>query len=206
METGDIIRITDVQRFTGYADDILNVYHYLVFNLNTPGDLQVYADDFAQVFYNQIITPVIAMQSNLVTHTELRFWNLSNQLEEAVHVWSPPVAGTNVQDAMPANVSFSFKLVRYQRTVRNGRKAITGVPDVAVTNGKVITPAFQDVADDLAEALAEPMQVNLPDFTGTFTPLIVRMPANPGVVPTVYSPVLTASYTGIGTQNSRKEL
>lgn len=206
MEAGDIIRITDVQRFAGYADDILNVYHYLVLSLDTPGDLQVYADDFAAEFYEAVMLPVLNVQSNLVTHTELRFWNLSNQLEEAVHVWTPPYAGLNVQDAMPANVSFSFKLVRYQRNVRNGRKAITGVPDIAVLNGKDINPAFQPVIDDVAEALAAPLQSNLPDFLGTFTPVIVRMPSNPGVVPTVYSPVLTASYTGVGTQNSRKEL
>lgn len=205
MEQGDIIRITDVQRQVGYQDEILNVYHYLVFSMTTPGDLQVYSEDLANRFFADVMTPIIAIQSNQVTHTELRFWNLSNQAEEAVYAWPTPIPGDNVQEPLPAQNTYSFKLIRYSRLVRNGRKGIAGIPEAAVTNGKELIPAFDAPVQDVAEALAMPLVSNLPDFTATLSPVIVRIPSNPGVTPTVFTTVLLASYTGIGTQNSRKE-
>lgn len=107
---------------------------------------------------------------------------------------------------MPANVAYSFKLQRYDRVVRNGAKRISGVPEAATTAGRTLNPTYADGMNAVVAALAEPIEVTGDVTSAQLVPTIVRVPANSGVTPTVYTTITEASFRGFGTQNTRKQL
>lgn len=206
MEQGDIIRITDVQAQDGYASPIRNVYYYHVFTMTGEAPLQIYAEDIVAAFYTTVITPMLALQSSSIKHIEVEFFNMSNQFEEATQTWDTPFAGSVAGEVMPANVAYSFKLQRYQRVVRNGAKRISGVPEIATTQGRILIPAYVPLATTLGNAFATPLTVEGDSVDAFLNPVIVRVPANPGVIPTVYTTITEGSFRGFGTQNTRKQL
>lgn len=206
MEQGDIIRIVDVQRQTNYSDELLNVYHYYIQSMTTPAQMQVYSEDIAMIFYQTTMTYLLQLQSNQLRHTDIRMYNLSSPAEQASHSWPSAYVGVNDSDPMPANVGWSFKMNRYDAVVRNGRKSIPGVPEEAVVGGKFVATDYQTTVAAVSATISSPLIVNMEDLAFTAIAIIVRIPSNPGVVPTVYSPIVSAQFRGFGTQNSRKEL
>lgn len=206
MEQGDIIRITDVQSMTGYSDPIRNVYYFQAFTMTGEVPLQIYAEDIAQAFAQTIITPMAAIQSTALLHIELEFLNMSFQQEEATQTWDTPIPGVNGSEYLPANVAYSFKLQRYSRVVRNGAKRISGVPEAATISGRLLNPVLLSAVTDVANAFATPLVVEGETVDALLNPLIVRVPSNPGVTPTVYTTITEGTFRGFGTQNTRKQL
>lgn len=206
MEQGDIIRITDVQTLTNYAGQIRNVYYYQAFTMTGEAPLQIYAESIAQAFGNAVMAQVATSQSVSLTHVELEFFNMSNQFEEAIQTWDTPVQGSVAGEYLPANVAYSYKLQRYQRVVRNGAKRISGVPEIATIGGRLLNPAYLPTVTAIAEAFSLPINVEGDSVDATLVPVIVRVPANPGVVPTIYTTITEGSFRGFGTQNTRKQL
>lgn len=206
MQQGDLIRITDVQRLVGYTNPILNVYHYRVFSMTAEAPLPVYAQDLAIAFIAQVIMPLLPLQTSSLEHVSLDFLNLSNQTEIGSYTYDEPYNGAVLSDYMPSNVTYSFRLVRYDRLTRNGRKSISGVPDEAVISGRTLNPDYVGGVSLAAAAIGSSMPVEGDVTDALLTPVIIRMPSNPGVVPTVYTSVVQAVFRGFGTQNSRKEL
>lgn len=206
MEQGDIIRITDVQTLTNYGGQIRNVYYYHALTLTGEVPLQIYAEDIAGQFAAIVIAPLKTSQCVSLTHVELEFFNMSNQFEEATQTWDTPIQGTVAGEYMPANVCYSYRLQRYQRVVRNGAKRISGVPEIATVGGRLLNPAYQPTIDAIAEAFSLPLYVEGDSVDATLVPAIVRVPANAGVVPTVWTTITEGSFRGFGTQNTRKQL
>lgn len=206
MEQGDIIRITDVQAMDGYSDPIRNIYYYHVFTMNTPADLQIYAADIAQAFGTTVLTPVAAIQSIAVKHIELEFLNMSFQQEESTETWDVPIPGVHDYEPAPAQVAYSFKLQRYARVVRNGAKRISGVPEDANLSGRILAPSYVTAVNAAATAFATTLNVTSTLGNSQLVPIIVRVPANPGVTPTVYTTITEGSFRGFGSQNTRKQL
>lgn len=206
MEQGDIIRITDVQTLTNYAGQIRNVYFYQAFTMTGEVPLQIYAEDIAEAFGNAVMAQVATIQSVSLSHIELEFLNMSNQFEEAIQTWDTPVQGAVTGEYLPANVAYSFRLQRYQRVVRNGAKRISGVPEIATIGGRLLNPAYQASVNAIAEAFSLPINVEGTSVDATLVPVIVRVPANPGVVPTIYTTITEGAFRGFGTQNTRKQL
>lgn len=206
MQQGDIIRIVDVQSLANYTNPIRNVYHYLVFTMTGEAPLQIYAEDIADAFFTQMIAHLGNIQSSSLSHIELEFLNLSNQLEEATQTWDTPIPGGIAGEYLPANVAYSYRMQRYDRVVRNGAKRISGVPEIATVGGRILAAAYVEVVNNFAIALAEPLTVEGDSVDATLVPLIVRVPDNPGVTPTVFTTVTEASFRGFGTQNTRKQL
>lgn len=206
MDQGDIIRITDVQQVTGYTDPILNVFYYRVFTLTASVELPVYAQELAEAFYLSVLQHIVPIQSSSLSHVRLDFMNMSFQQEIASHAWDIPYVGLDGGPFAPANVSYSFRLVRYNRLTRNGRKSISGVPVDAITSGRTLTPVYVGAVSACATALGSSIAVEGETTDATLTPIIVRVPPNPGTAPTVTNPITMAVYRGFGTQNSRKAL
>jgi hypothetical protein len=206
MQQGDLIRLTDVQFLEGYPDEILNVYYYHVFTMTAEAPLPVYMLDLATAFIAQVIIPVSYLQVTALTHVRLDAMNMSNQLEIGSYTYDEPYAGDVVGDYAPSNVTYSFRLVRYDRSTRNGRKSLSGVPDEAIIAGRTLNPSFAAGVSNAAEAIGSTINVEGDSSDATLVPSIVRIPANPNVVPTVFNTVIQAAFIGFGTQNSRKSL
>lgn len=206
MDNGDIIRITDVQTLDGYTREILNVYYYKVISLTAPVELPVYASDLGQAFSGHVLAPVRAIQSSALKHVRLEFFNMSFQQEEAEYVYPVPQAGGNAGDYTPGNLTYSFRLQRYSRLTRHGRKSLAGVPDNAIDSGRLLNAYFVSTVSAVSTALGTPIFVEGDVTDATLNPVIVRVPSNPGVTPTVVNPVVGAVFRGFGTMNTRKEL
>lgn len=206
MDQGDIIRITDVQVMDGYTREMLNVYYYYVFTLTAPIELQIYKIDLAGAFKLQVMDQVRLLQTSGLQHKELRFFNMTNQTEEAVFPFSTPLPGLAAGEYPPGNLSYSFRLQRYNRLTRNGRKGIPGVTDTIIGSGRILNPAYGSLISTVSAALGESLVVEGDTSDALMSPVIVRVPANPGVIPTVWNTVTEAVFRGFGTQNSRKEL
>lgn len=206
MQQGDIIRITDVQRLGTFSGQIRNVYYYQAFTMTGEAPLQIYAEDILAAFFTTVLTPLLAIQAVSLEHIEVEFFNMSFQQEEVTQTWDVPLQGTVAGEYMPANVAYSFKLQRYSRVVRNGAKRISGVPEVATQGGRLLNPAYQTVVSAAANAFAQPLTVEGDSVDALLNPVIVRVPSNPGVVPTVFSTITEGSFRGFGTQNTRKQL
>lgn len=206
MEQGDIIRITDVQALDGFSGQIRNVYYYQVFTMTGEVPLQIYAEDIAQAFGAQIINVMREIQTTALHHIELEFLNMSFQQEEATQTWDTAISGTNGGDYMPANVAFSFKLQRYARIVRNGAKRISGVPESFTVAGRSLVPLYIPSVTAVGNSFAASLTVEGDSVDALLTPVIVRVPSNPGVTPTVYTVVTEGTFRGFGTQNTRKQL
>lgn len=206
MEQGDILRIIDVQEMEGYTKPILNVYHFHVISMDVETPLQVYGAEIAVAFGLHIITPLREVQSIGLTHVGLQMLNLSNQSESYDTDWPSPLPGVIGGDFASAQLTYSFRLQRYSRLLRNGRKSIAGVPEQAVTAGRLPTDVFVAKLSSVATALSTPIFVEGDASDATLNPLIVRVPANPGVVPTQYTPVVGAAFRGFGSMNTRKQM
>ena len=206
MDQGDIIQITDVQQLAGYTKEILNVYQYKVVTLTDTVPLQVYAEELVNAWWEFVGSKVLNIQSSALVHVRVELLNLSNQTEIGDRIWDTPIAGLAPGDYMPGNLTYSFRLQRYSRVVRNGRKSIAGVTDGAVQQGRIPTADVLPLLSTLATALGTFFPVEGETTDATLIPMIVRKPANPGVVPTVFSPVTKAYFRGFGTMNTRKAL
>lgn len=206
MEQGDIIRITDVQTLDGYSREMLNVYYFQVVTITSEVPLPVYGEDLQAAFNAHIIARVKAVQSTALKHIRVDMLNMTNLNEEYSHTWTTPIAGVTPGDYGPGNLTYSFRLQRYDRITRNGRKSIPGVPESAHYAGRLLAPDYLTDISALSAVLGTFMTVEGDSVDATLNPVIVRVPANPGVPVTQFSPVVQAAFRGFGTQNSRKEL
>lgn len=206
MEQGDIIQVTDVQMMDGYVNPILNVYYFRVATMTVETPLNIYADQLGESFASEYLSVIKDIQSNRIHHTEVRFFNMSFQQEEAVYIYDNPINGGLAFDSVPANLTYSFRLQRSTRLTRSGRKGISGVVDDAIINSRVLNPIFAISVSAVAERLATPWLVEGESADAALLPIIVRVPDNPGTVPTVTNVVSGAVFRGFGTQNSRKAL
>lgn len=206
MEQGDIIRVTDVQTLAGYTKEILNVYYFHVVTMTGEVPLALYGPQTTAEFNLRLIQPLCQIQSSQLSHVRLEMLNMTFQQEEFTHTWTTPIPGVASGDYMPGNLTYSFRLQRYTRLTRNGRKSIAGVTDAAVVDGRLVAPLYLTPIQDCSVALSSPIPIEGETADSLWSPVIVRVPANPGVVPTVFNTITSAPFRGFGTMNSRKAL
>lgn len=207
MDQGDIIRITVSQQVEGYIKPVLNVYHYLVATLTAPVDMQVYVEDLYAATKPVWFEGPAGMQSNAVRYTNVLFENLTFQQEFSNRpIIESGMNGSISAPIMTAQLTYSFKLSRYNKTVRNGRKSISGVVAAAVTVGRTLNPGYVGYVSNAAEGFSAIVFVEGDSTDATLQPIIVRRPLNPGVTPTQWASVASAQFRGFGTQNTRKSL
>lgn len=192
---------------TNILGDILNVYYFEVLSITTPVPLANITEDLETWFYTQFLPPILAIQSSAVTHARCEIDNLSAfETDFAIVTPDSPVVGTNAGPYLSAATAFSFQLVRLFRTTRHGSKRIAGVPESMVDNNLAIPGA----ATLLAAVATELQDTQVVEFgtsdSMTLRPVIAKTPTPPATLPTVFNPVTDATFRGVGSQNTRKQL
>lgn len=192
---GDVIRVIVNQTQAGQT--IQNVYHYQVVTLTgLEGDyLQVVIDWVV----NEVIPPVAALQSDALEYVSVFAINVTNNVDfkEQSLLGS---AGAITGDAMPPNVTYTFRLIRETLATRHGYKRFAGVPESKQSNGSI-----QAVTDTQITAITDALAADIqpaPSVVPLLAPVIVRKSATGTVV--AVNNVGSADFRGIGTQNTRK--
>lgn len=192
---GDLIRCVDTQRYLN--ETILNVYYYRINAV--AGLFDPYLDDLDASWEDQVLTPILALQSDTLQHTQREWRNLSNGVDLFVN--STIITGTyTASSTAPSFTSYGFMLLRESLVTRNGYKRFAGIPDPLIDgNSYVGTPSW---LTDVENGLAADLYIAL---AGVAEPVIVKRPiANPAGV-YQYSGIGSAQFRGIGTQNTRKQ-
>lgn len=193
MSVGDVYQVLDKQTYG--SQDVLNVYYYQSNSDNLT------AEDIATLFGDTVISQVILIQTTVMQHEAIEVINLDDPTDFFEEILSPATAGTIGSASMPSYVSWTFKLVRSNRTVRNGRKAICGVAESATANNVPEASAVEEL-EDTADVFA----ALLDDGGGnTATPVIYGKPTPaPSSLPLRIVPISGGEFTHISSQNTRK--
>jgi len=207
VSTGDFIRVKDFQSLANVEGEVLNVYFFEVASISSANALFLMREAIEDWWYTEFLPPILAIQTNQLTHTRLEVDNMSN-FETDFVVINPasPIAGTNAGPYLASATAFSFQLTRLNRTTRHGSKRIAGVPESMVDNNLAVSGATT-----LLASAAIQMQQGYTIEYGvseemTIVPVIAKTPVPPDVLPTVFNPIVGAVFRGVGSQNSRKQL
>lgn len=163
MAFQDVYELVDVQDMAG--QEVLNVYFYENNNALNGGAT---AADLANAFVEQVLPSIIAIQSDNVTHTEIRVRNLFAPADN--HVLAVSEEGVNGTDTMPTFNAIGYRLVQNNGAIRNGAKRIAGVPEEVSTDGVLTGTTYLEALDTLGEAMASTLSILLADV---FMPVVV---------------------------------
>lgn len=191
---GDLIRVVDTQTYLGQT--VLNVYYYIVTAaLGIVGDALGIMDSSWE---STVLTPVVAIQSDHLSHVNREWRNLTNGVD--IFNNDTVVDGGNTGgDDLNSFTSVGFLLRRSNLTTRNGYKRFSGLKEGNVSgNTFTISSSFISAIES---GLASPLTDGIAELA---RPVIVKRPIPEPAVSVVHSDVLSASFRGIGTQNSRK--
>ena len=177
---------------------MLNVYYFRA----TPplGATEPLLSEMNDAFETVVLNKVKAIQNIWVYHTSREWKNLTNGVD--LFVDGTVVRGDTdsaLTAALPSFVSMGFILRRESLVTRNGYKRICGLNDNDVTGNEYVgsmTPIHA-----LEEGLASDLMYGLATIA---EPIIVKRPITPPVEEYLYSSIGSASFRGVGTQNTRK--
>jgi len=206
MAYQDVYELIDVQDFFG--QEVLNVYFYENNNVLNGGAT---AEDLANCFIDQVLPEILDVQSDNVTHTEIRVRNLFTPSD--AHVAAISEAGENGTDTNSSFVAIGFKLVQPNGALRNGAKRIAGIPEGIMADGVVTDATYITALDQVGAAMADTLSISLADV---FMPVVVgrildggsyRLPENFGeavlgaIIEGVFSALVTSQVSrkvGVG--------
>ncbi len=195
MDAGDVIRFVDRQVYL--LQQVLNVYYYLV---DPPGGtVNFNLEDLIADFVTRVISNVLPLQNDQLTHVQVEALNMFNQAENATEVINMAGArSTSVFQPLPSFMAINFQLVRDTVATRNGSKRIAGLEEDQV-NGNSYTGDAGEL-EDFQDGLALPLQ-NVGDVE-VAPPVIVRI--GPGGVVTAINPIIGATFTKLTSQKTRQ--
>jgi len=193
---GDLIQVIDDQSYLG--QQILNVYYYRITAIS--GLFDGYLNDLNTWFEDNVMEAVRFIQNNGVSHNAREWRNLTNGVDlftdSTVFVGQN---GTVAERRMPSYVSAGFMLQRESLLTRNGYKRFAGIDDGDV-EGNTWT-IDTDLINAVESALAADITLGLATVA---EPIILKRPIDVPVESYVYSSIGSASFRGLGTQNTRK--
>lgn len=212
VDPSDILRITLKSNY-GIAVAQRNVFHFVVStdDATTPDNCSLIGA--ALSFYDFTVYLIQAVTNQIVTYTSVlaelmdpATWLAVNGEEYVI-----PGGGVNGDDtarALPPQDAWSFKYTRSTADFRHGYKRFGGVPENAQDDGL----AAAGVVGDL-DALADQLTATLPMYlagnsltsTASMFPIIYKARRYGGDVrPVEFQAPAAVSFSGIGTQNTRK--
>lgn len=175
----------------------MNVYYYRAL---TAG---VTAQMVAQLFSDTIISQVVLIQTDRIAHTSVEVINLDDETDFFEDIFNPTFDGTIGTASLPSYASWTFRLVRSSRVVRNGRKAICGVAESATVDNEAAVSAIPEL-EDTANAFAALLDNNQGE---QLEPVIYGAPTPPpSSLPLRVIAVQAGQYSHLSTQNTRKNL
>lgn len=161
-------------------------------------------DELGNLLFDAVYEHILLCTSVNVRYTGGLWKNLSDPTEIGSFIIPGGVIGAGGGDALPPYSSYSFLLRRLNATTRNGHKRFAGIPENAQANGIAISSIIDEL-ELAADVFGNPIDIEFASpstLTLTLAPRIVRK--NAAGAMTLSQPVLSAEYTGIGTQNTRK--
>jgi hypothetical protein len=194
----DIYEIVDNQ--TDGTRLIQNRYHYQLKDLGT-ANASDSAEILTRAFAADMLPSIRDTQVDVINHENLDAKNLNSLAEDWTQLLTGET-GNQVGEIITPLVAFSFQLFPFFKSIKWGRKSISGVSE-GIVDGDVVGGAFLPNLATLAGAFA----TNIVDpVTGArFAPLIARiLPSNVRPFVPFAVGVASALYKGLGTQYSRK--
>lgn len=195
-EQGDLIQVVDNQLYLG--QQVLNVYYYRY--IPVAPSVSDYLSALNDVFKNVVLTPVRAMQTIYLEHVSREWKNLSNGVD--LFVDGTVLAGTRTGDSSeqePSFVSAGFILRRESLVTRNGYKRIAGLLSEDINGNSWV--GGSTITGNIETALASDLNLGI---VPALEPIIVKRPIVPPVESYLYASIGSASFRGVGTQNTRK--
>lgn len=204
---GDHIQMKVFQTLTGFSQEILNVYYFEVVSISETTPLQNMNIALREWFFLTFAEPLRQVQTTLLSYNRVEF-NCIEAYETDFTVVTPETVTTGLQatEFNSPQTAWSFQLIRLFRTTRHGSKRIAGVPEGLVQNG-FATSAALTLLEDVADVIDNVPNVDFGTAeTMTLRSVIAKTPIFPATLPSVFNPVSSVAYRGIGSQNSRKQL
>jgi len=196
--TGDVFRITLCADLFG--QDVCNIFHYIV--AAWTGNVSL--EDVIDEFIDAVVTKIDDIQSNSVVYQMV---SIADAMSPEVYFEKPytVTASGTTSPSLPSYAAYGFKLVRTDRTTRNGYKRFAGVGEEQVSGNDVVSPSGAGYTA-LETALAADLAVTgSGGGSATLAPAIVRMsPLDPYQVSEVNLVSAAELNPIITTQNSRK--
>lgn len=193
---GDLIQCVDNQLYLG--QQVLNVFYYRVTSITGLSD--GYLNDLNDRWEEGILEKIRQIQATQLQHTSREWKNLTNGVDLLVDgTVIDGAASHSDANLEPSFVSAGFILRRESLATRNGYKRFAGLSETDITGNEWTgdMTAIHDIETALAADLVEGLAT-------LAEPVIVRRPITPPVSSYTYSSIGSASFRGIGTQNTRK--
>jgi len=202
---GDIIETVVNSYYSSVANRQMQVWQHEIVELNEPSfPLAIGAQELGDALFHALYDDILDITNAAVVYTDGTFKNLSDPTEIGAFALSPVIPGTNTGDCLPPYATYSFLLQRTNATTRHGHKRFCGVGENQQQNGEAISGALttlNTVADVIGNAVV--LTATSPStWEMTLSPRIVRKSSTGALV--LSQPVLSARFTSIGTQNTRK--
>jgi hypothetical protein len=152
------------------------------------------------MFDVDVVENVAEIQMSNLLHVSREVRNLSNGLDFAINsAVIPGGMSTDTHQELNSFTSAGFLLQRSSLATRNGYKRVGGLSETDVVGNDWVGETTR--LDDIEGALS---MVITAELGVTFQPIILKAGSDPLVEDPIYSNVSSASFRGIGTQNSRK--
>jgi len=194
--TGDLIQLVDNQSYLG--QQILNVYYYRL-NAVFIGDTD-YLEQLNTYWGLNVLAQVKSIQGDYLAHNSREWRNLSNGTDLFVDASVERGDLTPTDDTVtPSFLSAGFMLQRGSLVTRNGYKRFAGLIEANVAGNTIV--GLDDEIELIRTALAGDLNIGI---LAVAEPVIVKRPIAVPVEEYEYSPVISCSFRGLGTQNTRK--
>lgn len=193
---GDLIQMVDNQTYLG--QQILNVYYYRI--TSPTGLADGYLADLNTYWETNVLPKITQIQNDELDHLSREWRNMTNGVD--LFTDSTVVPGQNAVGTtklVPSFVSAGFLLQRESLVTRNGYKRFAGLNEDDISGNTWVGPSIY--MTNLESALAGDLNIGL---FSVAEPVIVKRPIQAPVASYVYSSIGSASFRGIGTQNTRK--
>jgi len=194
---GDLLQLVDNQLYLG--QQVLNVFYYRV---TAPlGLADGYLSDLNGYWEEHILDEIIQIQSDNLSHVSREWRNLTNGADLFVDGSVVPgaLAESDASDT-PSYVSAGFLMHRESLVTRNGYKRFAGITEAQIT-GNTYVGNMTHIAN-IEVALAADLNIGI---LSVAEPIIVKRPISVPVTSYLYASIGSASFRGLGTQNTRKK-
>lgn len=193
---GDLIQIDAVGTY--YGVECHNIFYYRITNITGLGDAGY--EDMIDWFLAGVIAQVQGIQNVNYTYIRIELKNLSNGVDLVIRNITPGTrSGTVTGEGLPSYVTYGFKLNRESLVTRNGYKRFSGVSE-GQGSGNAYTPPTANITNLTGELAADWIF----GVVNTAEPVIVKRPILVPAGAYQYSSIGSASFRGIGSQNTRK--
>jgi hypothetical protein len=202
MLTGDYLKVTTQWEVPNASNPCENVWYFECESVSNPTSLAVGGDVIVDAFIARYVTPLMAYTNNDVHLRQVDLRSLTD-LTDGYTAAGDLAVGEVAGVLLPPFVTYSVRLVRYNLSTNNGRKAFVGAPVGAVSPGGVLSDGYRNGINTIMNAWSTTdFVVEGPDYA--FTERIVRLSGTPGTLPTRSNYIRDYVLTGFGTQNTRK--